>query len=145
VAVRAHPLGDRSVVLAVDSRMPISGPGPCCGETRVSAGLGFAAIPLRDRSRLGYEAVLSGGFARFRDGDAVISGPGAGLQVAGPIRLGSGRTLWESDDFGDFFLALVPHVGGTVLFPTDGLDRKPRLELSAGLALRLQFWTELMP
>jgi hypothetical protein len=116
----------------------LTGSGNAWGQWRVQALLGVTHMPKRQEFLLGYEALLSGGMARYYAGASPTFGGALGATVGMPVRLSSPAPLWRADDLAAVGLYIVPEVGFTTLdFQTH--------ELTAGLSLRVHLWSGFMP
>jgi len=113
--------------------------GNAWGQWRIQALAGITHMPNRHEFRLGYEALLVAGFARYYAAAAPTVGAALGASFGAPIRLSSSAPPWRSDDLAALGFFLVPEVGLTTL----GLDDS--LEVTAGLSLRLHLWSAFLP
>jgi hypothetical protein len=129
-----------NLALGVESQVlqRLSG-GNAWGQWRIQALAGITHMPNRHELRLGYEALLVAGLARYYAGEAPTVGAALGASFGAPIRLSSSAPPWRSDDLAAMGLFLVPEVGLTTL----GLANS--LEVTAGLSLRVHLWSAFMP
>jgi hypothetical protein len=108
------------------------------GDWRFGGLVGFSQTPRPNELRLGYEAFLSAGLARYQSVAGPRVGSSFGLQLGAPLRLSRQRPAWRSDELIAVNFYLVPSVAVHHL----GFDRT---EVVLGAALRGSFWSSTIP
>jgi len=113
--------------------------GNAWGQWRLQALVGVTHMPKQQESRLGYEALLVAGAARYYVGPTAKAGSALGMTFGTPLRLSGSAPPWRADDLAALGFFVVPEVGLTTL----GLGDSQ--EVTGGLSLRLQLWSAFMP
>jgi hypothetical protein len=143
---RLAPLGDRNVLVGIDQRNPIHwGADYCCDESRTGVFLGYGQLPAREGSRLGFEAGGTFGLGKAPFADQLRYSAALGLTAAAPLRVSPSRAPWAAAGVADAYVVIVPEISVAELRPFDGPGRRWRLEVTAGLALRCQLSSSLLP
>lgn len=113
-------------------------------HTAISAG--YLQVPLPHRNRIGYEGHLLGGMGRLEMRGRLLPALTAGARLALPIRLTTTRELWDDEAPVAATPMLVPEFQTVAWFPHYGdAFQDVAVELSAGLSIRLAFWSSLLP
>ena len=143
---RLLPLGDRTLMLGFDQRNPIHwGADYCCDESRTSVFAGYGQLPAREGSRWGFEGGGTLGFGKAPFADQLRYSGAVGIMLAAPLRVSPRRMAWDPGGVVDAYIVLVPEIGLVGLRPFDGPSQRWRAELTAGLALRCQLASSLLP
>jgi hypothetical protein len=150
--IHSAALAELPIFLGTNMRLAAGGmtdimtqlhPSDRWGEWRARVLLGATDMPRPHESRLGSEAYLVPGVARYHAKGRELVAFAPGVLFGLPIRLSGHRPPWRSDDLVAIGSYIVPWAGATSLGPT--LGTRERLEINAGLSFRVQLWTAMLP
>jgi hypothetical protein len=129
----------------VDAAFRVSGEGP--GEEtfspRAAVLAGWSTSPLPYRNPIGFEVLGAVGGGYYPVGDRVEGAFALGPRLGFPIRFTGAAPPWGHDYPAGIAVLVVPTLGSTLYFPIHG--GPPAADFSVALALRLHFWSALLP
>jgi len=117
---------------------------PELGGFRLLAGWASAPLPYRT-SRVGMELLATTGLGRHSYGDHVVRGLSFGPRIGLPIRLGSRTRMWDSEEKLGMTPVVVPTLDWSWIRPTDKGEHALGYEVIAGLSIRYELWSALLP